>query len=183
MNKEEISVNEIYELIGRNIIVFQSIEIFLTKIHTMKGGKGTEKDLNVKKKKISKMSFGDLIDEKQINRHDKDYEDVDSPKVIFSFDFLPDINILNDIQQKLKKFASSRNQLVHKFQYKYNLTTKEGREEAKEVLDNEYKQLAPLKEELRNILKVLANRTEDYIATMNSDEFLAALEHEKNQEY
>ena len=50
-NNDEVSTCEIQQLIGRNLITFQSIEIILQGIHLQKGGKGTEKELNNKRKK------------------------------------------------------------------------------------------------------------------------------------
>jgi pyruvate dehydrogenase complex dehydrogenase (E1) component len=172
----EVSINEIYQLIGRNIIVFQSIEIFLIDIHIKKSGKGTEKDFEHKKKKVKKMSFGDLIDERQIQKLALNDGNVEIMDYVYSFDFLPDIQFLKDIQNKLKKYSSSRNQLVHKFQHKYNLSTAQGRLDAKKHLNIEYENLVPLKEDLRKIVNVLIERHHDYTNTINSDEFTEALE-------
>lgn len=168
--------SEIEQLIGKNLITFQSIELLLISIHSLRGGRCTESSLKKKKKKISKMSFGDLIDDKQIKKLDlsDDYEEID--EVIFNFDFLPDDQTLKELQSKLKKFSTSRNELVHKFQRKFNLMSAQGKLDAKSYLCEQLTYLTPLKEELRHIAQTLIIRRVDMQRTLESEEFMIELE-------
>jgi hypothetical protein len=183
----EISIDEIQQLIGRNLIAFQSIEIFLIDIHLKKGGRGTEDELLKKQKVIKKMSFGDLINDKQVRKLDskKNLEDesIEIKTPVFSFDLLPDDQYFKQLQKKLNQFSVERNILVHKFQLRFNLKTPQGRADAKLLLNQQYESLEPLKEELRVISQELTIRRKQLLDHFESEEFLTWLEMEILKKY
>lgn len=169
-------LSEIEQLIGKNLLAFQSIEMLLIAIHTLRGGRGTESSLKKKSKQISKMSFGDLINDKQLQKLNLNDDCEEINEVIYSFDYLPDIETLNELLSKLKKFSTSRNELVHKFQCKFNLMSAQGKLDAKSYLCEQLTYLTPLKEELRHIVQTLIIRRVDMKRTLESEEFMIELE-------
>ena len=182
-NNDEVSTNEIQQLTGRNLITFQSIEILLQDIHLQKGGKGTEKELNNKRKKIKKMSFGDLINSKVISKLDSNIDlenEITDIEINFSFG---NHQYLNELLSKLKQYSVARNELVHKFQLIFNLKDSKGRLDAKNLLDRQYILLEPLKEELREISKGLTIGRKEILDFMNSDEFFLEIKRQLTQEY
>lgn len=183
----EVSVSEIQQLIGRNLISFQSVEILLLDIHLQKSGQGSKEELSKKRKKLMKMSFGALINDKQVRQLDSkqnlDDEGIEIKTPVFSFDLLPNDQYFKQLQKKLNQFTFERNILVHKFQLKFNLKTPQGRADAKQLLNHQYESLEPLKEELRVISQELAIRRKQFLDHFESEEFLTWLEVEILKEY
>lgn len=185
-DNDEISMSEIQQLIGRNLITFQSIEILLQDIHLQKGGKGTEKELNNKRKKIKKMSFGDLTNIKIINKLDTnidlDNESIEIETNIINFSF-GNHQYLNELLKKLKQYSLARNNLVHKFQLIFNLKDSRGKSDAKNLLEQQYILLEPFKEELKEISQALTIERKVILDFLNSEEFFEELERQLSEEY
>lgn len=182
-NEKEVSINEIQQLMGRNLITFQSIEILLLDIHLKKSGRGNEKDLIEKRKKLEKMSFGDLTNSKAIDKFNTNNDHANESfekEVIIDFNFLGDEEYFNVLLKKLSRYCVARNHLVHKFQLNFNLKDNQDKVSAKKLLNQQYTELEPLKEELREISKGLTTRRKEFLEFINSDAFFEEIEKEIN---
>ena len=176
----EITIEEIQHLIGRNILAFQFIEILLKDINLKKNGKGTEKELKNKKKKIMKMSLGDLVNHKKLQLLDSninlDDGNLELTDPILSFNFLPDTESLEQLQAKLSELSTDRNILVHKLRFNFKVETNLGKIDAKHFLNHQYENLIPLSKELKHISDVLTTRQNSFKTVIESDQFLAEIE-------
>ncbi|MDO9233988.1 MAG: hypothetical protein Q8S46_06180 [Methylotenera sp.] len=63
-------INHIEMLVGRNILLFQEVELLLKDINHLRYGAGTENNLLERKKKINELSLGRLSDTSVLTKID-----------------------------------------------------------------------------------------------------------------
>lgn len=175
MNLESIH-NEIYQKIGKNIMLFQKLEHILKDIihfNSFKAyGSQLQEENNKLKDSISIKSMGQLIKEFSAIDEISPTPKADVSKEMFISTHIEiDTDLISEKSKTLKKLLEERNQLVHHAYLEFNMDTVIGCTKIIDFLDN---QQVRIKNEI-NALVPIVKRIEEFkkklSEVLKSDEF------------
>ncbi|MFA6040234.1 MAG: hypothetical protein WC733_01895 [Methylophilus sp.] len=176
ITSEEITeIRHTQMLIGRNILLFQNIEHILKVIIYFGSGSGTPSNLIKRKNKIDELSFGRLTDINLLEHIESKFNVESNSEITLSYDFLPDDHDFVDTLKYLNKHNDDRNFLVHNFCQRWQLNRSDHREEAMHWLTTQYNSIFEKREVLVKTLLKITERTKDWLADINSEEFDRAI--------
>ncbi len=157
--------NEIYLKIGKNIILFQRIEFLLKFLISHQSFSSEIKEIKLTLEQqhqlLEKTTLGKLINQflgleptfKNIN----DNQNVDDTRALISFEWkiLVEPSSYEEKKKLLKLLVAERNDLVHHFYEKFDLTSIDELEEANQYLDEQYRKIKLEFENLQALTKFL----------------------------
>lgn len=157
-----------YELIGRNILLFQQMEGLLKHllpVASLEGRDANELETKHQKNqaKVEKDTLGNLVNEffevvvvSEANNADKDRED---PGVAISFRLvLKSEQAVDELRRRFKDLVDSRNHLVHHFLSDLNHDNRDSRKSARHFL----KQLRRRTQNEIEVLRKMAQNTKTF---------------------
>lgn len=166
MNLESIH-NEIYQKIGKNVMLFQKLEHILKYIIHFNTFKAYESQLqeenNKLKDSISIKSLGQLINEFSAIDEISPTPKVDVSKEMFTSTHIEiDTDLINEKSKTLKKLLEERNKLVHHSFLAYNMDTVtsciaiiSSLEEQQVRIKNEINELVPIAQKIKNFKEMI----------------------------
>ena len=175
MNLESIH-NEIYQKIGKNIMLFQKLEMILKHINLFKGFKAPSCKIIEEKEKlkdsIQKKSMGILINEFLYKSEGTLKEDEENSKETFFF-FDVDLSpyFMDEKIITLKYLLEERNKLIHHAYTEFNMDTVISCTAIIDFLDN---QQVRIKNEINTfipIIKTIEKLKKELVEAFKSDEF------------
>ncbi|TBT40903.1 hypothetical protein D5E81_13375 [Vibrio parahaemolyticus] len=172
----EISLEDIQQQIGRNILNFQTLEQLLKTIlsnQSFSGGmSGLHSAICKKQDAIRKQTLGQLVGqytEESITTGDTDdteFKDLDEPQVSVRFETRLTPNDYAEKQKIFSQLVYERNQLIHHFLPRLDSSSGESLEELSSELDKQNQRVTTEIRFLQSTLKgldELRRATSDYI--------------------
>jgi hypothetical protein len=163
-------INHIEMLVGRNILLFQEVELLLKEINHLRHGAGTENNLLKRKRKINELSLGRLSDTSVLNKIDSKLSVKNATEFYHTYDLLKDYEPLNAAIKFFNDINADRNFLVHNFIAKWNLAEAEVRIKAIEWLINQHHVSFSQKEVLVLSLNIINSRIDIINEYFSSEE-------------
>lgn len=163
-------INHIQMLVGRNILLFQEVELLLKDINHLRYGAGVESKLLERKKRIDEMSLGRLSDSTVLNKIDFKLSVKNDTDFHYKYDILKDYEPLNSAVKFFNDINADRNFLVHNFITKWNLDESESRTKAIEWLTTQYDASYSQKEVLVTSLNIINRRIDIINEYFNTEE-------------
>lgn len=176
--------NEVYRKIGRNIVLFQRMELMLKYIVQHSNFSGYLSEIESisehKAQKIQKQTMGHLVKQYIVNGLSESKEKNNEPDELkepyFSFnirlDIDPDEVVFQKIKQNLESMVAERNELVHqllpKFSCENNIVEK--RIKMDRYLEKQHKEMQLNFDFLKSIVDIINNGRKDLKTYLESEE-------------
>lgn len=159
--------NEVLRKIGRNVVLFQQLEVMLKLLVTHGGFSGYARDLeDIKKQhkaKVMKQTLGQVAGQFLENTYGE-YPETDDElpelkekggHISFSFRIESDEDYYLKTKENLTKIVKERNDLIHNFLLNFNLDKIERLREAEHYLDIQREALLPEHDKVKQYLQAL----------------------------
>ena len=163
--------NEVHRKIGRNIILFQKIELllkFLLANSKISGYALELKEIIEQQNKVfEKQTLGQLVNQFFENIIFSSTKIDDEPDVLkgvwinFDCKFLNDSSVYEEQKKSLVLVVAERNELVHHFLLKWDLTLVDGWISADQYLDKQYEKIENESQNLQVLAEILEERRKD----------------------
>jgi hypothetical protein len=172
--------NEVHRKLGRNIILFQKIELLLKFLLANSKISGYIDDLKIiqerQNKTFEKQTLGQLVNQFFANIIFSSTKIDDEPDVLkgvwinFDCKFLNDSSVYEEQKKSLVLVVAERNELVHHFFLKWDLTLVDGWNSAEHYLDKQYDKIENEFQRLKVLAELLEEGTKDIGNFMKTDE-------------
>lgn len=172
--------SEVERKIGRNLILFQEVEILLKVLicsNQCSGYAGELKKLaKQKREKLRKVTLGNLVKrffKELFNQPNEEQlpENIEEPHISFCFVLEKNGEAYANWEQEVYSLVEERNQLAHELPLRWDLYSIKGLRSLNQHLDQQYSKIQATRENLTAILQGL----EDCIKDFSSQEFADAL--------
>lgn len=171
---------EVHRKIGRNMLMFQHMELMLKFLIANGQFSGTidnlKENIELKNASVSKKTMGNLVGDflESTHKEQDEPEDIDELDTIhMSFNFRIDCDEVyyEKRKTKLAEIVSQRNDLVHHLLPRFSLHSVESCDEIEQYLDEQHKQLAPEVENLKRLIKSLQKTKKELFEYVTSEEY------------
>lgn len=163
-------INYIEMLVGRNILLFQEVELLLKEINHLRYAAGTESNLLERKKKIDELSLGRLTDTAVLNKIDSKLSVKNDTDWFHTYNLLSDYEPLDTAIKFFNDINADRNFLVHNLIAKWNIVEPENSSKAIEWITSQYHASFYQKEVLVSSLNIINRRIDIINEYFNSEE-------------
>lgn len=172
--------DEVHRKIGRNMLMFQHMELMLKFLIANGQFSGSIDNLkeNIERQNasVSKKTMGSLVGEflESTHKEQEEPEDIGELYTIhMSFNFRIDCDEVyyEKRKKKLAEIVSQRNDLVHHLLPRFNLQSIESCVEIEQYLDEQHKQLEPEVENLKRLIKSFQKTKKELFEYVASEEY------------
>lgn len=180
----EISVNEVLQKIGRNMMLFQELEYLLKHIILTGNISGNVRDFQAIRTKqiatVSKQTMGQLVGQYIQNTHsesefdDDESDEVSEAYVSFRFRIERDSVYYEAKKEALSSLVNERNELVHHLLPQFDPSSTQSRHDIAKKLDIQSEKVRSEVKELKEIAKSLqeaAKRLSDFLGSAEGTNF------------
>ena len=163
----DVLKNEVLRKIGRNVILYQQLEVMLKLLVSNGNITGYVCDLQLikeqKKEKVMRQTLGHVAGQflentyGEYQEHDEELDELGEKKmhVSFSYKIQSDENHYQRTKENLAQIVQERNDLIHHFILNYNLNSMDSLIEAEQYLDSKREALLPEHDNVKQYLKAL----------------------------
>lgn len=174
--------NEVLRKIGRNVVLYQQLEVMLKLLVSNGNIAGYVCDLQLikeqKKEKVMRQTLGHVAGQflentyGEYQEHDEELDELSEKKmhVSFSYKIQSDENHYQRTKENLAKIIQERNDLIHHFILNYNLNSMDSLLEAEQYLDCKREALLPELENVKQYLKALDEGRKELARLISSGE-------------
>jgi hypothetical protein len=170
--------------IGRNVVNFQRLEVVLRALVLATSAEGTLGDFQVRlaarAKSIKKSALGDLANDFNKNVYgpgclEKPHESSSDGWLSFSFQVEADPVVAKEKKHALLSLVRERNRLIHSDLASLDLNSIESCNAVCETLDAQNERICRQLEDMKSIRNAHVEYTREFLAFVESDEFLKVL--------